>query len=167
MHFIGIDPGQSGAIAVLDQIGGVVATFPLRETDADIVEFLRDFADADSRAVIEQVHASPRVVRDGGPARKVRMGASSAFTFGRSYGFLFGALTAIGIPFDACPPRKWQQALGCLSRGDKRALKARAQQLFPTHRVTLVNADALLIAEYNRRLHLRMLSGLQNGVEKT
>jgi hypothetical protein len=42
----------------------------------------------------------------------------------------------------------------CLTKGDKNVSKARAQELFPALKITHATADALLIAEYGRRLNL-------------
>jgi hypothetical protein len=39
-----------------------------------------------------------------------------------------------------------------MSKGDKNVTKRRAQQLFPQLKVTHAIADALLIAEYGRRV---------------
>jgi len=49
-------------------------------------------------------------------------------------------------------PVKWQSALSCLTKGKKNVTKARAQQWFPKIKVTHGIADALLIAEYGRRV---------------
>ena len=67
------------------------------------------------------------------------------------------ALTAAEIPFDIVVPRKWQAALSCLSGGNKNITKQRAQQIFPNVKVIHANADALLMAEYCRRLKLGQL----------
>jgi hypothetical protein len=40
----------------------------------------------------------------------------------------------------------------CLTGGDKNISKRRAQELFPSLKITHAVADALLIAEYGRRL---------------
>lgn len=41
--------------------------------------------------------------------------------------------------------------MGCLTKGDKNISKARAQQLFPTAKITHATADALLLAEWRRK----------------
>ena len=79
------------------------------------------------------------------------------FTFGGSFRSLKVHLQWAGIPFDEVTPRKWQKALGCASGGDKKVTKARAQELFPTVRMTHAIADAYLIAEYCRRARLGLL----------
>jgi hypothetical protein len=64
------------------------------------------------------------------------------------------ALTAAGIPFFDVTPQRWQKALGLLSReGEsktehKNRMKGAAQQYFPGTKVTLKNADSILIAFY-------------------
>ena len=93
----------------------------------------------DIRAVLERVSSSPQ------------MGVVSAFTFGRGVGVLRMGLTCAEIPFDEVVPRVWQQAMGCLSRGDKNVTRRRAQGLFPTVVVTHSIADALLLAAFCRR----------------
>ena len=153
MIFIGIDPGLSGGIAVIDELGivqpdGVVKMPP---TEADLLTFLGRFSaikeGMQPRAVLERVSSSPQ------------MGVVSAFTFGRGVGALKMALVAESIPYDEVPPSKWQAAMsvldkrakGRLGKRDKNISKRRAQQLFPRVTVTHATADALLLAEYCRR----------------
>jgi crossover junction endodeoxyribonuclease RuvC len=155
MRFIGVDPGQSGAIAWVDD-GGQVQVVKMPETEREVWDALygltvrEKFPATDDPAcivtyeklhcfaVIEDVHSMPG------------QGVSSSFKFGRGYGGLRMALIGLGIPFRAVTPAKWQKALGCLTAGDKRVSKRRAQELCPGVKVTLVNADALLIALYAR-----------------
>lgn len=145
MIYIGIDPGVEGGIAWTDDDGLDPQCAKMPQTDRDVFELLRDVGCLGSscRAVLEFVRASPQ------------MGVVSAFTFGCGYGGLRMALAATGIPFDHVLPRKWQGAMGCLSRGDKNVTKRRAQELFPHAKVTHAVADALLLAEYCRRTHGR------------
>lgn len=154
MIYIGIDPGVSGGIAFIDEAGNVLHSVKMPRTEADLLGVLRiGFVEGrldgllprPSKAMIERVHSFPG------------QGHSGAFTFGRNYGALLMALTAVCIPFDLVSPRTWQQALGCLSGGDKNVTKRRAQQLFPLVPATHAIADALLLAEYCRRLHRGML----------
>ena len=79
------------------------------------------------------------------------MGVVSAFTFGRGYGNIEMALTAAGIPFERVRPQVWQKALGCLTKGDKNITKRKAQELFPSIKVTHAIADSLLIANYGTK----------------
>ncbi len=145
MLFIGIDPGKSGAIAVIDSDGNPLAPewyVKCSETEHDVSMFLQSVvANGSVKACIEQVHSMPR------------QGVKSMFTFGQSYGFLRGFIVAQNVPFIDVTPRKWQQAMKCQSGGDKKVTKAAAQRLWPHlgKKITHANADALLIAEYLRR----------------
>jgi len=143
MIYIGIDPGKSGAVVAID--GGDVWICRNDSTEKDISDFLWDLSHKRVNGVfafIERVSAMPK------------QGVSSTFKFGVSYGFLRGCLFGAGIPFEEVAPGKWQKEMGCLSHGDKNVTKARAQQLFPEVKVTHQIADALLIAEYCRRVHV-------------
>lgn len=140
MVYIGIDPGLSGGIAIIEHDGTVNAV-KMPATERDILNVLgAGLAMVDARAVIERVSSWPK------------MGVVSAFTFGRGYGALLMALTAAEVPFDLVGPRQWQEAMSCLSGGDKNVTKRRAQQVFPSVKVTHAIADALLLAEFCRRV---------------
>lgn len=152
MRFIGIDPGNSGGIAVLDESGRVLMTTKMPETDGDLFDYLEQCkapVGEETKAFIEKVHA-------GIFGGKGKMGVVSAFTFGGSYRAAKMAMVGNKIAFEEVTPQKWQQALACLTKGDKNISKQRAQELFPDLRkVTHAFADALLIAEYGRRLEVR------------
>ena len=147
MTIIGIDPGKSGGIAWIADGKPCVEKMP--ETLADLWELIDGIkaeaspplgiGETKAKAFIELVHSSPQ------------MGVKSAFTFGNGFGHLEMALTAANIPFERVRPQKWQQAMGCMTKGDKNVSKRRAQELFPHLKITHATADALLIAEYGRR----------------
>jgi crossover junction endodeoxyribonuclease RuvC len=135
MTTVGIDPGKSGGIAWIADGKPCVEKMP--ETLQDLWELLRDIqGEGGCKAYLEAVHSSPQ------------MGVKSSFTFGNGFGHLEMALTAAGIPFERVRPQKWQQVMGCLTKGDKNVSKRRAQELFPSMKVTHSTADALLIAAY-------------------
>jgi len=133
---IGIDPGASGGIALL---GSTATAWKMPETERDLWELFQSLPLENVFAYIELVHSMPR------------QGVASSFKFGKNYGLLRGMLIASCLPFDEVTPQRWQKLMGCLSRGDKNTTKAKAQQLFPSLKVTHAIADALLIAEYGRR----------------
>lgn len=145
MWFVGVDPGSSGAIAIIDEFGAYVADLKLKDqTPHDVWEWL-DTRTAESSklsAAIERVHSMPK------------QGVSSSFKFGFSAGFLHGILVAAGIPFDEVTPQKWQKELKCLTHGEKNVSKVAAQRRWPEVRITHANADALLIAEWRRGMWL-------------
>jgi hypothetical protein len=137
--YIGIDPGLSGGIAFVPETGTPWA-HKMPETDRDLLDLLSDNISLHTAtALLELVHSSPQ------------MGVKSAFTFGEGYGRLQAVLTALRVPYERVRPQAWQKAMGCLTKGDKNVSKRRAQELFPTLKVTHATADALLIAEFNRR----------------
>lgn len=137
---IGIDPGKSGGISMVLDRHSVRAT-KMPDTEADIFAVLEDCKQRGPVfCYIEKVHSMPK------------QGVKSTFTFGQNYGFLRGCLISLGIPFEEVTPQKWQKALSCQSKGDKNVTKAKAQQLFPQVKITHAIADALLIAEYGRRI---------------
>ena len=138
MTIIGIDPGTNGGIAWITDGKPCVEKMP--DTLQDLWELLRDIAsERNCHAYIEQVHSSPQ------------MGVKSAFTFGNGFGHLEMALTAAGIPFTRIRPQVWQKELGCLTKGDKNVTKRKAQELFPSVKVTHATADSLLIATYGTK----------------
>lgn len=142
---IGVDPGKSGSIAAIDDERRSV-TLKLKDaTERDVIEWLTTVVDlTGAAAVIERVSSSPQ------------MGVVSAFTFGKSYGFLRGVLVGLNIPFVEVTPQKWQKAMGCMSKGDKNVTKAKAQQLYPGEKITHANADALLLATYCKQNHAQL-----------
>lgn len=144
MTYIGCDPGQSGGIAVIPEKGDAFA-HKMPETDADLLDLLEDIArnsESGLFAMLESVHSMPG------------QGVASSFKFGAGFGALRMALLARFIPFEMVTPQKWQKAIGCLTKGDKNVSKRKAQELFPSLKITHAIADALLIAEYCRRTHV-------------
>ena len=115
------------------------------ETDRDVLDVLQPGADWEPVALIENV--GPGLTA----GKKGRMGATSAFSFGRGFGGLLMALAAAQIPYERVTPGVWQKAMKCLTKGDKNVSKRRAQELFPSLSITHATADALLIAEHCRR----------------
>jgi hypothetical protein len=136
--YLGIDPGCNGGIAWITDCKACAEKMP--DTLKDLWELVLDIKmTGDCTAVLESVSSSPQ------------MGVVSSFSFGRGYGNLEMALTAASIPFERVRPQVWQKALACMTKGDKNVSKRRAQELFPSIKITHAIADSLLIAEYNRR----------------
>lgn len=155
MIYIGIDPGIGGGLAALNEDGTISRAVKMPDTQADLFAWFCEYGfyntyGTQAVALLEKVRSSPQ------------MGVVSAFTFGRGVGSIEMALTAAGIPFDEASPAKWQRAMGCagpaarLGTKDKNITKRRAQALFPFATVTHAIADALLIAEFNRRTRLSL-----------
>jgi hypothetical protein len=141
---LGVDPGANGGIAWITDGKACVEKMP--DTLQDLWELICDIhpnrlceKQPPIKAYIEQVSSSPQ------------MGVVSAFSFGRGYGNLEMALTAAAIPFERVRPQVWQEALGCMTKGDKNVSKRKAQELFPDRKITHATADALLIAHYGTK----------------
>ena len=147
MRFLGIDPGASGGVALLDDSGAILHAQAMPQTPTDVADAIRAWAIGDAGtetyATLERVQAWA-----GSP-----MGKAACFAFGRGYGHLEMALLMLELPHQIIPPQKWQAYLNCLTHGDKAVTKACAQRLWPRHKITHAIADALLIAEYGRRTH--------------
>jgi hypothetical protein len=144
MNYLGVDPGASGGIVILSAEGKCLLKLDLsKTTEPDIVSCLKMSRDAIVFCVLEKVSSMPG------------QGVSSTFKFGRSYGLLTGILMGLQIPFEEVTPQVWQKSFSIgkhASRTEhKRALKQKAQELFPSESITLNTADAFLLAEYCRR----------------
>lgn len=138
---VAIDPGANGGIAWHFERSVVSANLP--ETPHELTELFQELQrEGAVRLHLEEV---------GGYAGGAGSPGSAMFNFGRNYGQILGVAAALGIPVELVRPQKWQKALslgtsaGLTKTQWKNKLKARAAQLFPEQKVTLLTADALLI----------------------
>lgn len=147
---IGIDPGGSGALAVLIT----------REDDKEdpFVYRFKNMTESEIVAQFQQVSLMASNVKVFGVLEKVNampgQGVSSTFKFGQAYGFVRACMYVCGMPFEVDTPQKWMKFYGMKKKKEesktdwKRRLKEKAQQLYPDLKVTADMADALLIARY-------------------
>jgi crossover junction endodeoxyribonuclease RuvC len=152
---IGIDPGVTGAVAILGCNGPVVWDMPTvtvskrQRCDAATLAVELGQYVGDATAFVELVHSMKKQV------------VASTFSFGESFGIVRGVLAGLGIPYELVTPQKWKRAMG-VPRGDKSNSRPVALRLFPSLASELPleknhgKADALLIAEYGRR---RLIGG--------
>lgn len=154
---LGIDPGASGALAILSGREPVVFDCPTVQIKVgskyrtrcdpngmarllDAVLGLRN-----AHAFIEKVHANPK------------QGVSSMFTFGEAFGLWRGILAALRIPHTMVTPQAWKKGMMRGMTTEKDSSRARAMELWPDMYEQLKRkkddgrAEALLIAEYGRR----------------
>lgn len=145
--FIGIDPGKSGAMAIVStDTQPFVRVVPFDEQSyAEVLRFHHEY-DTIGGCVVERVNAMPG------------QGVTSMFSFGQNYGFIQGLLTAFNVPFELVMPRVWKKEFGVTS--DKNTSIAVARRLFPdtplkrTERCKKEDnniAEALLLAVVARR----------------
>jgi crossover junction endodeoxyribonuclease RuvC len=123
----GIDPGLSGALALIDGDDAVrVFDMPVLQlkrsgktkNEIDAHALARLFAAQPiGHAFVEQVGAMPG------------QGVSGVFAFGKVYGVIIGILAALGVPMTLVPPRTWKTKLHVPSAKD--AARFRASQLLP------------------------------------
>lgn len=129
-YIIGIDPGASGAIAILEAKNGrLVDVIDMPTTELQIggktkhrvsPVFLQSelgfYAD-DARAVVELVGAMPG------------QGVTSMFAFGEALGIVRGVLAGMKVPTELVTPAKWKRDLK-LNPG-KDGARALAANLWP------------------------------------
>jgi hypothetical protein len=138
-----IDPGVKGAIAAGLSDGTLVGIQNFT-TIHDMATYMFDISSVywslSPTAILESVHSSPG------------MGVKSAFTFGQNFGEWQGLLAAMKMPTRLVKPQEWQRGISGLKGTEgpnrKRVLKAEAQRRYPNQKVTLTNADALLLLDY-------------------
>ena len=142
MVYIGIDPGKKGAYSIIG------AGAEAHEWDDEAFARKMDkISERNCFAVVEHVGAMPG------------QGVTSMFSFGQSFGFILGVLTAFQIPFELVRPQKWKRAFSIT--GDKNNSIEVCKRLFPdvnllrTPKCTKPSdgmAESLLMAEYARRI---------------
>ena len=161
MIYIGIDPGVSGAVAVIDGETVTLYDVPTRKGTRGEVYLAGKMADIlrpygkQSFAMLEEVSA-PRGRIDQGELARVGVGSQrTAVKIGYGLGLWEMACAALYISYELTRPQAWKKEFR-LTEGDKKASRARACELFPTYRDTLAKkrpdfSEALLLAEYGRR----------------
>ena len=162
---VAIDPGKSGGIAwghFNTGFKSIEGCCKMPVTTKDLITTLEGVLPAYKEGVcvyMERVggYISPRKGKDGKPS-KVPGANSPMFNFGRNFGICEGIIQTLGYRLELVTPQKWIKALGLGKKGKrtttewKNHLKAMAQRLYPSIKVTHAVQDALLILEYARRL---------------
>lgn len=162
---IGLDPGLKGAIAAIYD-GGVIVLHKLpvhkvyKKEEVDPLAFygllrsMLDGDDVDVFAVLETTQAMPKFHG----AKRVDT-PTTAMSLGIGWGVCYAVFAVLMVPRERVSPAKWKKAMGL--DADKKKSIAKAKELFPS--VNLVPsgcrvesdgfAEALLLAEYGRRIH--------------
>ena len=135
--YIGIDPGKTGAVAILDDKGNYINVLDFGQEG--LMSTLIGYAPVVKFAYLEKVHSMPG------------QGVVSTFSFGENFGWWRGVLCSLGIPYTTIRPQDWMKkySLHKSSSSDKPGLEV-ARKLFPEAPLHLKKhhnrADALLIA---------------------
>ena len=157
MITLGIDPGQSGALALLRD-GDLLAVYDVPSIQLkakgraiDLPQLARIFAEivevvaAPDECWIEDVHAMPK------------QGVSSSFKFGTSFGIVQGLAAAHMLPTRFVSPHHWKAGLR-LPKG-KDAARGIASRQWPAMAAQFARvkddgrAEAALIALHGYRQH--------------
>tara|TARA_R110002167_G_scaffold135451_1_gene321917 strand:+ start:19392 stop:19871 length:480 start_codon:yes stop_codon:yes gene_type:complete len=142
-HYIGIDPGASGGVALYD--GKTLSASKCPKKVGDMYALLEIYASRgdlrQTAVLIEKVWSFPSD------------SSKTAFAFGRNYGSWIAALEIIGLNYKLVTPKGWQKHFEVpklQKKERKNWLKAYAQkQVDKTEmkfNVTLYTADAIMIA---------------------
>lgn len=159
IRLLGIDPGISGALAVLDGDGAALEWCDMptikvgKRTVVDaagVVDWLRSWRKVDDVviATVEQLGA----IRNTGRGKDASV--ITQFSLGRSMGVIEGVLVAESISANYVMPVVWKRHHGLIGM-DKDASRGVASRLFPdvplTRKKDHNQADALLLAVYGLR----------------
>lgn len=141
--YVGIDPGKSGAMAILYP-NGSIETIPFNMVN--YVDAIRGLTDYPVKCCLEKVGAMPG------------QGVVSMFNFGHNLGFIEGVLQSNSIPYQLVPPQTWKKEFS-LSSEKAKSIEV-CQKLFPKANLLATErsrkpsdgiAEAVLMAEYARR----------------
>ena len=153
MRIIGIDPGLSGGIAILEN-NKIKEIFDMpvmadgkknkrQLNSALLAQLIKDSIKDidDSVIVVEQVNAMPG------------QGVTSMFNFGQTFGAIKGICAALNLPIFFVRPAKWKKHFELIN-SSKDASRTKVIEMYPSIAEKLskkkdVNkSDAILIAKY-------------------
>lgn len=150
MRVLGIDPGNSGAVVVLEDDQPIEwMRMPVHEVGKSTRVNAAALSDWIKHlnvgcAYVEKVGAMPG------------QGVSSMFTFGHAAGTVMGILGALEIPYVLVSPREWKKNAGLIGSG-KDASRSLAITIWPQWRAMdkkisgQAYADAALIARFGEK----------------
>ena len=153
MRIIGIDPGLSGAIAILDD-SKIKELFDMpvmpdgkknkrQLNSALLVKLINDNIKnlENTVMVVEQVNSMPG------------QGVTSMFNFGQTFGAIKGICAALGLPIFFVRPAKWKKHFELIN-SSKDASRTKAIEMYPSisdqlsKKKDVNKSDAILIARF-------------------
>ena len=153
MKIIGIDPGLSGAIAVMYR-KKVINMYDMpvmaegkknkrQLNSSQLVNIIKDNINEDEETivVVEQVNAMPG------------QGVTSMFNFGQTFGAIKGVCAALKLPIFFVRPSKWKKHFELIN-SSKDASRTKVIEMYPTLSGQLAKkrdvnkSDAILIAKF-------------------
>ena len=153
MIIIGIDPGISGALAILEgkRVMKIIDMPVMSEgkknkrqlNSAQLVKLLKDnISEKDEvSVVVEQVNAMPG------------QGVTSMFNFGQTFGAIKGVCAALGLPIFFVRPSKWKKHFELIN-SSKDSSRTKAIEMYPSlsddlaRKKDVNKSDAILIARF-------------------
>tara|TARA_Y100001958_G_C21160283_1_gene494311 strand:+ start:701 stop:1192 length:492 start_codon:yes stop_codon:yes gene_type:complete len=153
MKIIGIDPGLSGAIAILEN-KKVLKIFDMpvmsegkknkrQLNSAQLVNIVRENINNNEEiaVVVEQVNAMPG------------QGVTSMFNFGQTFGAIKGVCAALNLPIYFVRPSKWKKQFELIN-SSKDASRTKVIEMYPylsdqlSKKKDVNKSDAILIARF-------------------
>tara|TARA_B100000989_G_scaffold275898_1_gene235789 strand:+ start:938 stop:1429 length:492 start_codon:yes stop_codon:yes gene_type:complete len=153
MKIIGVDPGLSGAIAVLEN-NKVTNIFDMpvmsegkknkrQLNSALLVDLINKIIGKNEEVVVvvEQVNAMPG------------QGVTSMFNFGQTFGAIKGICAALGLPIFFVRPSKWKKHFELIN-SSKDSSRTKVIEMYPklsrdlTKKKDVNKSDAILIARF-------------------
>jgi len=149
MIILAIDPGLSGAWAMINHHGTYIACGDMIHngkhllTNQMVAEIVKARNGEDLEAVLELVHSMPG------------QGVASTFKFGTVYGCAIALVERLNCPFHFVSPREWKKSFGL--DADKNKSLELARKLWPDaplkRKKDNGRAEALLIAYWLKNEH--------------
>ena len=154
MKIIGIDPGLSGGVAILEK-NKVLKLFDMpvmpegkknkrQLNSAQLAKIIKDniINNEEVVVIVEQVNAMPG------------QGVTSMFNFGQTFGAIKGICAALGLPIFFVRPAKWKKHFELIN-SSKDSSRTKAIEMYPnlsndlSKKKDVNKSDAILIARYH------------------
>ena len=153
MIIIGVDPGVSGGISILEN-KKVIEVYDMptmiegkknkrQVNGSQVTNIIKENVDTnkETTVVVEHVNAMPG------------QGVTSMFNFGQSFGVIKGVCAALSLPIYFVRPTKWKKYFN-LIKTNKDASRTKVIEVYPhissklSRKKDSNKADAILIARY-------------------
>jgi len=160
MKIIGIDPGLTGAIAIMqnNKVLDIIDMPVMAEgkknkrqlNSAQLVSIIKKNIESNEEVavVVEQVNAMPG------------QGVTSMFNFGQTFGAIKGVCAALELPIFFVRPSKWKKYFELIN-ASKDSSRTKAIEMYPslsnhlTKKKDVNKSDAILIARYFNETRLK------------
>ena len=161
MKIVGIDPGLSGAIAILEN-NKVLSIFDMpimaegkknkkQLNSAQLVKIIKENIKMEDEVavVVEQVNAMPG------------QGVTSMFNFGQTFGAIKGVCAALNLPIFFVRPSKWKKHFELIN-SSKDSSRTKVIEMYPSlsdqmaRKKDVNKSDAILIARFFNETRLKV-----------